>query len=338
MNELVVHHKYTFGSTLDVSGKNNHGVPAVVAAGSAPFAHALRFSGPDSRVTVLPSSSLQDPVAVAAFVRFYLDDATLGRRYNLVEGHLSFALYVEPGGKLTGTVLDANGTWTGSSTSSGVVTANRWHEAWLMHDGISILELQLNGGTVASSFSVPGPVRSVGPFGIAIGNWPDAGAYPFAGYISDMRFYRYDLEREVRGLLDPCCFDGAAMDRIVRKLREAGHLEALHKSPLELLRILIRLTGLLRGPNSRRARRILQLSQAAFGALQRRDSHALRTFHDLFQDESRQSADREEIEGLQKEFAALFESSGLSEDLLRELAKAACLPIPAEPHRESDKK
>lgn len=201
MNELVLYHRYTFGSPFDVSGKNNHGIPTAVTPGAAPFAHALRFAVPDSRVTVPSSPTLQQPVAIAAFVRFFLEDASIGQRYNLVEGHLSFALYIEPGGKLTGTVLDANGTWTGASTAPGTVTAFGWHDAWLLHDGISILELQLDGQTVASSFSVPGPVRSVGSLGIAIGNWPDAGAYPFLGYLAEVRVYRYDLEREVRGLL-----------------------------------------------------------------------------------------------------------------------------------------
>jgi len=208
------------------------------------------------------------------------------------------------------------------------VQPNRWHEAWLLHDGISILELQLDGRTVASSFAVPGPVRSVGPLGVAIGNWPDADAYTFAGYLAEVRVYRYDLRRDVESLLDPCCFDGAAFDRAVQKLREGGHLEALHRSPQEVLNVLIRLTALLRGQNERAARRIIQWSQVAFGAFLRRDGAALGRFHDLFEAEALQNPNADEIRTLQEEFAHLAASSGLNEEMLLALAKAACFTVP----------
>ena len=112
MNELVVHHMYINGMAFDTSNKRNHGIPYSVSQAAPPFSPSFDFAVPNSRVIVLPSASLQDLIAVRAIVAFYLDPpGGLSRRYNIIEGQLSFALFVQPDGSLMGTILDGTGNW-----------------------------------------------------------------------------------------------------------------------------------------------------------------------------------------------------------------------------------
>ena len=62
MYQLILHHNYTFGSTFDVSTFGNHGQPHLVTADTAAFASSLHFQQSDSRVTVAPSQSLDNPL------------------------------------------------------------------------------------------------------------------------------------------------------------------------------------------------------------------------------------------------------------------------------------
>ncbi len=49
----------------------------------------------------------------------------------------------------------------------------RWHQAELRHDGINECLVFLDGVQVGSGYGAPGPVRSVGPNGVAVGHWPE---------------------------------------------------------------------------------------------------------------------------------------------------------------------
>ncbi|MGA9957355.1 MAG: hypothetical protein WBQ06_03670, partial [Acidobacteriaceae bacterium] len=119
MNRLVVHQIYANGMAFDLSGFRNHGVPYAVSQAIAPFAPGFDYTQQDSRVIVAPSTSLEDLLAVRAIVTFYLNPSGgLTRRYNLIEGHLCFALFVNPDGSLSGTILDADGNWAGAQSSA----------------------------------------------------------------------------------------------------------------------------------------------------------------------------------------------------------------------------
>lgn len=226
MNRLVVHHVYSGGVACDTSGYRNHGFPYDVIEASAPYAPGFAYSQAGSRVTVPPSQSLQDLLAVRATVEFYLDPpGGLTRRYNLIEGHLCFALFVNPDGSLSGTIVDAGGHWAGAQSAPNLVSAGRWHQAELRHDGINQCSLYLDGTPVATSYAANGPVGSVGPNGIAIGHWPEpSGQYTFAGYLRQASVYKYDPVLAANGLLDPCCpGTRAALDDTAQTLRAKGY-------------------------------------------------------------------------------------------------------------------
>ena len=326
INQLILHHHYTYGSTFDVSTFGNHGQPQLVTAGSGPFSSSLHFQNADSRVVVAPSKSLSNPFAIAAMVRFYVEGIPAAR-LNLMEGFISFALFIEPSGALTGTIVDANGAWSGGSSSANLIAPGIWHEAWLSHDGISQLELKLDGVTVARVDGVYGPVRSVGDLGIAIGNWPDAGAYPFMGYIDEVKLYRYNPAKDFQSLLDPCCFNGRAFDEILRELTQSEALGA-GGGGSKLLGLLARLTALLRGRDAAQAQDVIQLGQGLLRALQSRDTRALAELHRALAARAGEPAIADEFRALDEELERLRSQTGLTDELLTKLAKALCLAFP----------
>jgi len=328
MNQLVLHHHYTYGSTFDVSTFGNHGQPQLVTAGSGAFSSALHFLAADSRVSVAPSKSLSNPFAIAAMVRFYVEGVPASR-LNLMEGHVSFALFIEPSGALTGTVVDANGAWSGGSSSANLITPGAWHEAWLSHDGISQLELKLDGVAVAWVRDVYGPVRSVGELGIAIGNWPDAGAYPFAGYIDEVKLYRYNPTKDLQSLLDPCCFDGREFDEVLRELKHNERLGTEGGGGSELLQLLARLTAMLRSSDPTRTRTAVQLGEGVVRALQTRDTQLLANLHRELDRLATGGPAAAEVTAVQEEIEKLWSETGLSDELLKRLADALCLALPS---------
>ena len=225
MNLLVLHHTYAHGLTFDVSNHRNHGTPRGATPGAGPFAGSYFFDGGPARIDVSPARSLDELVAIRTTIRFLHDPVMPGtRRANLIEAYGSFALFVQPDGSLMGTILDATGSWRGVTSPVGLVTANEWHLADFRHDGVDHCELRLDDRLVAEAGGVPGPVRAVGtPYGLAIGHWPDpTDVYTFEGYIAEVRLWKYDPAVEIRGLLDPCCTDRAALGDLVSRLGEEG--------------------------------------------------------------------------------------------------------------------
>lgn len=327
VNQLVLHHHYTYGSTFDVSGFANHGDPQLVTAGTGGFSSALHFGAADSRVSVAPSKSLANPFAVAAMVRFYLEGAPTSRQ-NLIEGFVSFALFVEPSGALTATIVDSDGAWSGVSSPAGIAATDVWHEAWVSHDGISQMELRLDGTVVARAQGVMGPVQSVGDFGIAIGNWPDAGAYPFGGYIDEVKLYRYNPSKDFQQLLDPCCSSGRRLDAILRELERNAVFGADKPGGRQLLALLARLSALLRGGDSDRAVTFSQLADGMTRALKTRDSHTLAALHEQLSMLAEDAPSADAVRAGREDIQRLIDESGISEDLLLRLAEALCLKVP----------
>jgi hypothetical protein len=223
MNLLVLHHTYAHGLAFDASNHRNHGDPKGATPGGGPFAGSYFFDGGPARIDVAASPSLDQLTAIRTTVRFRHEPPVPGtRRANLIEAYGSFALFVQPDGSLMGTIVDANGSWRGVTSPPGLVTQDDWHLAEFRHDGVESCALRLDEALVAQAAGVPGPVRGVGtPYGLAIGHWPDPpNVYTFEGHIAEVRLWKYDPAVEIRGLLDPCCTDRAALDELVRRLSE----------------------------------------------------------------------------------------------------------------------
>jgi len=175
---------------------------------------------------------------------------------------------------------------------------------------------------VAHVDDVYGPVRSVGDLGIAIGNWPDAGAYPFAGYIDEVSCPLQPGER-LPEPLRPVLLDGRVIDEILRELRQNEAFGAGGGS-WRLLQLLARLTTLLRSPDAARTQSVIQLGQGLVGALQSRDTRALGEMHRDRAALAGEPATAHEVRVVQDEIEQLRSEPGLSDNLVKNLAKALC--------------
>jgi hypothetical protein len=277
MDKLVIRQTYINGVAFDTSNNRNHGAPYLVTQAAGAFAPAFEFRSPDSRVVVQPSPSLQDLIAVRALATFYLDPAGgLVRRYNLIEGELSFALFVQPDGSLMGTILDANGQWNGAQSAPNVVLPGQWHQAELRHDGINECLIFLDGVEVGAGYGAPGPVRSVGPNGVAIGHWPEPpGVYTMDGYIRGIEVYKYDPAQAAKDLLDSCCVKRESLDDFADRLRAKGYsAQAAAQQGMALLTFGLQLSGAVRSNDPAASRSHARLSDQALAAFLRGDSTA----------------------------------------------------------------
>jgi hypothetical protein len=275
MYQLAMHHTYIGGSAFDISGKRNHGVPIDVAPGVGTEAGSYQFSAPTSSIMVPASDSLDNLGAVRIRMKIRTEPWD-GQRRNLMEGFLSFAFVLMGDGRLSGGILDANGTWSGV-TDSGGVTPGQWHEVELVHDGVDTVALKLDSNVVAIRGDVPGPVRSVGRLGIAIGRWPDANQYVFKGYIGEVQLWRFDPVRTTTQFLDCCCRgDARRLDDVLAEVRNTGvdwasAVAAARDSQQQTLN----LVQTVRGASPTAAAELDELIALARLALLRRDSSAL---------------------------------------------------------------
>jgi Concanavalin A-like lectin/glucanases superfamily len=221
-SRLVLWHNYHGDVAFDLSENRNHGTIVDAVYDSPGFLDSLHFTGGPGAVWVAPSTSLETLGAVRAQVHFHWDP-TGSHRHNLIEGELSFALFVNPDGSLQGTILNSLGNWEGATSAPGVVPTGEWHTAEFVHDGICHCELYLDGHVVAEGYSSPGPVASVSARGVAIAHWPEpSDVYSFEGYIDNVRVWCQDPVQNGGQLIDECCIDRPAIAKQTAALDAAG--------------------------------------------------------------------------------------------------------------------
>lgn len=219
MKKLVLHHRYVRGKAWDASGNGNHGLVNDVMAGVGPFDGSLAFVGATSRIDVARSSRLDDLGAFRCSVSFNLENPDPNRRYNLAEGHLTFALYLQANLTLTATIVDANGQWRGPTFPLSAAALAGWHRADCGHDGVSTGWLAFDGQVVAVRNDIPGPVRPFGPRGLTIGHWPEPVAqYAFDGHLSEAWLWKVRPDPPI----DFCCLDRDALADAEAILRRNG--------------------------------------------------------------------------------------------------------------------
>ena len=197
--------RYDFGAlaaAVDVSGRNTHGASQGIlhtSSGPRPGRGAADFARPDSRIRVLDRDAFRRLTALKIEATVRLDDT--GTRQNLVEGHLSFAFYVNADGSLAGTAREggSGGHWSGVDTvndspdgSARRVPMGRWTTLTYVHDGFTNLSMFIDGELAALTHAAPAPLQSVGWRSVHIGNWPDADSYPLRGGVSDVQIWRWD--------------------------------------------------------------------------------------------------------------------------------------------------
>jgi Concanavalin A-like lectin/glucanases superfamily len=187
--ELVLLHRYADRRPHDLSGHGNRGYGELQAAtgpGGRPSAAA--FDGMRSRIFVPPSPSLGRPGGTSVDV--VVNVAELGRRRTLVEGYLSFAVYVETDGAVGGSVLTAGG-WSGIRSAAGLVPLGRWIMVTFTYTGDEVMALWVDGELVAEAYRRLGEGRGISwPFGLSIGAWPDADQRVLEGAIEEVKLWR----------------------------------------------------------------------------------------------------------------------------------------------------
>jgi hypothetical protein len=269
--KLVLHHPYERGNAFDVSGHGLHGRLTDVAAGSG----TLGFNGQGSRVDVTPTADLSRMRQFHVRVRFRqgVDPLFNPKRHNLIEGHLSFALFIEPNQALTATILDSAGTWSGPTTPAGTLPTIGWHVVDYFHDGISRAWIYLNNTLVAQRFDVPGPIRDIGPYGLTIGHWPDPpNPYTLRGEIDEVKLWRDDPEDDTLDRLDPCCLDRKAIDELMHgMLGDGWNAAKLTDLVQDILGLGTEISIAARGGDQARTEELAQLTQRGSTAMADRD-------------------------------------------------------------------
>src|SRR5206468_11779941 len=119
-----------------------------------------------------------------------------------------------------------------------------------------------------------GPVRTVAAHGIAIGHWPEPDPrYTFEGYIGEVQLYKYDPKDDVKQLLDPCCIDREALDKVVEQLRAAGwNGQRLGDRARDLITLAVEIAGAVRGNDPAQTERHQHNMAEAMTAFRRRDA------------------------------------------------------------------
>lgn len=276
-NRLVLHHTYDRGTGFDVSEYGNHGELRSVDVGGGAQAGSIGFDGGDSWVYVRPSPTLRDMRAFRFRARFMLTPAGAPHRHNLVEGHLSFALFVNDDFSIQGTILDGTGGWSGPTSPPGVIHPDEWQVVEYCHDGISHAWILVDGVKVAERHDVPGPIRDVQADGLAIGHWPHPNsAYTLEGWIDDARLWTYDPRDDIRRLFDECCLDRPGIEQLFAE-SQAGGYTAEQWSALvrDILALGAEVAAAARGGDAARSQRVSQLTRAGMFAATSNDPAAL---------------------------------------------------------------
>ncbi len=226
----------------------------------------LRFRSDDDALEVpVRDDSLQRFAAlrIQALVR----PETITRRYNIVEGWMSFAFLIESDGRLVATVYDGQ-RWVGPDSGTTTVPANRWSRVAFQHDGVSHAFLTLDGNVVGRSHDMP-PVMHQPRQVIAVGHWPRGdGRYTFRGRLGHVRIERRDYEDFWRDAMATAFCQRRLTPRQADAIREIFHLfDGLDTAEKERLRAcaaaqserLRRLLHRLRGRGRRETVRLRQL-------------------------------------------------------------------------------
>jgi Concanavalin A-like lectin/glucanases superfamily len=181
--------QYQNNQTLDTTGFRNH---ADVLGSAATHPGFVSFQGDDAQLEV--------PVRDDSLARFaglrvqaLVWPGAITRRYNIAEGWMSFAFFVESDGRLMGTIYDGQ-QWTGLDSGATKVAPNDWARVMFEYDGVSIAKLTLNGPTVGSRTDMPAGLRQPHQV-ITLGHWPRGdGRYTLQGHLGHVRIERRDYE------------------------------------------------------------------------------------------------------------------------------------------------
>ncbi len=152
----------------------------------------VTFQGPDAQLEVpLRDDSLARFAGLRVQVLVHPDGAA--HRYNLVEGWMSFAFFIEPDGRLVGTIYDG-ANWVATESSPNTIIPDTSARVMFEYDGVSIARLTLDGATVGRRFDMPHVLYQPQQV-IALGHWPRGdGRYTLQGKLGHVRIERRDYQ------------------------------------------------------------------------------------------------------------------------------------------------
>lgn len=183
---LVLRHRYRDCAGRDLSGHRNHGYR--VLAEDPPPVDWSSFGEAAARVYVAPSKELS--VDGGSLIHVGARSDRLSERNVIIEGYLSFSIYVQAGGVLAAGVM-VSGVWLELASPPGAITPGEPFEVALLHSDAGRLQLILNGSSVACRRHGLGRPRGISwPYGLTVGAWPDADLRRFYGAIEHVAWWR----------------------------------------------------------------------------------------------------------------------------------------------------
>lgn len=210
----LLHFSYENHAALDETGHGFNGrveLPKPDRWKDAPvdgISTAIRFDHPESKIVVSTRPEFGDWRGLRVRVYFNADNAP--GRLNLVEGDGSFALFIEPGGVLRGTVNDGSPEWWGVSSQTNKVEPGRWHFAELLYDSGRLLALSLDGQLLGIQITAGLPIRPVATAGIRVGYWPGGDArYTFRGWMGPVWIDTLDEREPTVGIINKLLCNGS---------------------------------------------------------------------------------------------------------------------------------
>jgi hypothetical protein len=150
--------------------------------------------------------------------------AVTGARRNVLEAQSpAVAVFIDPSGKLVGSIHNAAG-WITVDSGTTLLTAGTAQRITFTRGADGTNQLQINGATVGSAV-VPGPLQRVGALGFRIGMGMDGVNFPFAGTITDLSIRQGVVTQEF----------------FAQRIQEGQRLEALVKQAGVIKQVAVRL-------------------------------------------------------------------------------------------------
>lgn len=180
---------YQGNRVLDASGYDND---ATALGAVATHSGYVTFGGLDAQLEVpVRDESLARFAAVR--VQALVRPAPITRRFNLVEGWMSFALVIQDDARLIASIYDGQ-NWVALDSGATRVSPDRWARISFEYDGVSIASIALDGVTVASRLDMPAGIRQPQQV-ITLGHWPRGDdRYTLAGDLGHVRIEKRDHE------------------------------------------------------------------------------------------------------------------------------------------------
>ena len=108
-----------------------------------------------------------------------------GDRRNIAESQTpGISLFIDPTGKLTGSILTAAG-WQPVDSGTALLKENAAAEVRFTRDAAGLTQVEI-GGKVVGSKTIAGPIVNAGAAGFKIGAWVDGQKFPFTGQIREL--------------------------------------------------------------------------------------------------------------------------------------------------------